>query len=283
MAVPLRIDDHRRDSAGFTYVYPVVSRRAGGVSIGINFNPNSACNWRCIYCQVPGLSRGAAPPLDHPRLRRELKAMLDSIVHGDFYRRFQVPASHRRICDVAISGNGEPTTLKDFDAAIDTVLATLTDYPLPGLARVIISNGSRIHQPAVQRGLGRWGRAGGVLWFKLDLATRAGIAQVNQIHLSPPQILERLEQAAGLCPVWIQTCWFALDGHPPPPQERQAYLELLAQAKRRGLPLEGVLLYGLARPSRQPQASRLSRLPAEILEELAADIRRCGWPVRVTP
>ena len=30
----LTIRDHDRDAAGLTYVYPVVSRRAGGVSIG---------------------------------------------------------------------------------------------------------------------------------------------------------------------------------------------------------------------------------------------------------
>ena len=42
----LRVDDHDRDSAGLTYVYPVISRRAGGVSVGINLNPNNACNWQ---------------------------------------------------------------------------------------------------------------------------------------------------------------------------------------------------------------------------------------------
>ena len=51
IAVPLTVDDHRRDSAGMRYVYPVLSRRARGVSIGINLNPNNACNWRCVYCQ----------------------------------------------------------------------------------------------------------------------------------------------------------------------------------------------------------------------------------------
>jgi wyosine [tRNA(Phe)-imidazoG37] synthetase (radical SAM superfamily) len=55
----LTVADHDRGSAGLTYVYPVVSRRAGGVSVGINLNVNNACNWRCIYCQVPGLTRGA--------------------------------------------------------------------------------------------------------------------------------------------------------------------------------------------------------------------------------
>ena len=36
--------DHDRNASGMTYVYPVVSRRARGVSVGINLNPNSACN-----------------------------------------------------------------------------------------------------------------------------------------------------------------------------------------------------------------------------------------------
>ena len=67
-----------------TYVYPVVSRRAGGVSIGINLNPNNACNWRCIYCQVPELKRGSAPTIDLVKLEAELKAFLHEIVYGDF-------------------------------------------------------------------------------------------------------------------------------------------------------------------------------------------------------
>ena len=53
----LKVTDHDRNAAGLRYVYPVVSRRAGGVSVGINLNPNNACNWRCVYCQVPRLVR----------------------------------------------------------------------------------------------------------------------------------------------------------------------------------------------------------------------------------
>ena len=60
----LTIEDHRRDSAGMRYVYPVVSRRAGGVSVGINLNVNNACNWACVYCQVDNLTRGGPPPID---------------------------------------------------------------------------------------------------------------------------------------------------------------------------------------------------------------------------
>ena len=56
----LTTTDHDRDAAALCYVYPVVSRRAGGVSVGVNLNPNNACNWHCAYCQVPNLKRGVA-------------------------------------------------------------------------------------------------------------------------------------------------------------------------------------------------------------------------------
>ena len=104
----LSTTDHSRDSAGLRYVYPVVSRRAGGVSIGINLNTNNACNWRCIYCQVPELARGTAPAVDLVLLEKELDGFLHELQHGDFMQR--VPVEARRINDIAISGNGEPTS-----------------------------------------------------------------------------------------------------------------------------------------------------------------------------
>ena len=118
---PLSTKDHSRDSAGLTYVYPVISRRSGGLSIGINLNPNNACNWRCVYCQVPNLARGAAPDIDEKRLGDELRGLLNEILTGDFYHRFQIPAEQRVIKDVAISGNGEPTSCKTFDRIVEAI------------------------------------------------------------------------------------------------------------------------------------------------------------------
>ncbi|HEB78140.1 MAG TPA: radical SAM protein [Methylothermaceae bacterium] len=284
MAFPLTIHDHRRDAAGFTYVYPVVSRRAGGISIGINLNPNNACNWRCIYCQVDNLQRGGAPPLNHALLRSELAAMLEDIIEGGFYRRFQVPEPFRQLRDIAISGNGEPTTLKDFDNAVATIESVLSEAgPLPPLAKVIISNGSQMHRRAVRRGLARWGRMGGELWFKVDRATMTGMRQINQTVMSPQRLLDHLETAATCCPVWIQTCLFAIDGQPPSSHECQAYLAFLATLKQRQIPIRGVMLYGLARPSRQPEASRLTPLPETWLRHFGAQISRAGWQVKITP
>ena len=102
----LSVNDHNRDVTGMTYVYPVVSRRAGGVSIGINLNPNNACNWACVYCQVPGLTRGGPPPVQLALLEAELRRFLREVTEGDFMVRY-VPEEARRLVDVAFSGNGE--------------------------------------------------------------------------------------------------------------------------------------------------------------------------------
>src|SRR5258706_3502528 len=104
----LTVADHSRESAGLRYIYPVVSRRAGGVSIGINLNTNNACNWRCIYCQVPDLTRGAPPPVDLGQLRRELSGVLLAVLKGDFFAT-PGPSGVPRVNYIALSGHGVPT------------------------------------------------------------------------------------------------------------------------------------------------------------------------------
>lgn len=280
----LTTSNHDRDRAGMTYVYPVVSRRAGGVSVGVNLNPNNACNWRCIYCQVPDLARGGPPPIDLKLLEAELRRMLTDIVQGDFMAR-NVPAEMRRLNDVALSGNGEPTSAAEFAEVMALIGRVLAEFGLLGKIKlVLISNGSLMHKPHVQEGLRRMQTLGGEVWFKLDRATREGIRQINNTELEPERVYANLKTAAALCPTWLQTCLFALDGEPPAEAELAAYLDLLARAQAEGLPLQGVLLYGLARPSTQPEAGRLGRLPETWLGTFAERIRqRCGLQVKTSP
>lgn len=280
----LRISNHDRGSAGLTYVYPVVSRRAGGISVGINFNPNNACNWRCLYCQVPELKRGPAPELDPERLEAELTGMLRQLSSGEFFRRFKVPEGLQTLQDIAVSGNGEPTTLKDFDQAISIIANILEGSAITGrIARVIISNGSMLRREKVQAGLALWGKTGGELWFKLDRATSEGLRRINGSSISPRQVMENLETAARLCPVRIQTSLFTLDGAPPSPEERQAYLDFLAEAGQKGIALKEVMLYGLARPSMQPEANRLGAVADDWMHHFAEQVQSLGLAVRLTP
>ena len=274
--------NHDRDSAGMTYVYPVVSRRAGGVSVGINLNPNNACNWACVYCQVPDLQRGAAAKIDLALLENELRALLEDILHGNFMQT-RVPEGARRLNDIALSGNGEPTSAKELPEVIDLVGRVMDDFKLIGKIKlVLITNGSLIDRPRVQTGLKKLARLNGEVWFKLDSATEPGMRRINQTRISPQKQFERLTLAAHLCPVWLQTCVFAMDGVPPTAAEQSAYLDLIGDLLGQQTPVKGVLLYGLARPSLQPGAERLSALPEEWLTQFADKIRTLGIEVKVS-
>ncbi len=277
----LSTNDHRRDSAGLLYVYPVVSRRAGGVSVGINLNPNNACNWACLYCQVENLQRGGPPPLDLPQLERELAGFLDDLLRGDFMAR-HVPADVRQLKDIAFSGNGEPTSAPEFLAAIQCVGKALAEVGLIGKVPVrLITNGSLMHRAEVQQGILALAEMGGEVWFKIDRALADEVAEINGVQQSPEKAARHLAICCELAPTWVQTCWFALDGQEPSVASRQAYCDLLRPLAGQ---IAGVHLYGLARPSMQPQAPRLGRLSAERLQAFAAQIEKeTGIRVSVSP
>lgn len=279
----LTVTNHSRDVANLQYVYPVVSRRAGGVSIGINLNPNNACNFRCVYCQVPNLVPGKGPPIDLKQLERELHGLLDQVLHGSFMQ-LHVPEGARRLSDVAFSGNGEPTSSPQFLEAVELVAACLRGFGLlHQIPIVLITNGSLVDKPRVLDGVKCLAEHGGRIWFKLDSATETGTWEINQYHTPIATRVERLTRTARSCPTWIQTCWFKRDGAPPSEDECAAYLRLMERLVEQGVPLQGVLLYGLARPSMQPEAPRLAALDPEWLEAFAERIRATGLVVRVTP
>lgn len=272
--------DHDRSSAGLTYVYPVVSRRAGGVSIGINLNTNNACNWHCVYCQVPGLTHGAAPPANLQLLGEELRGFLHEVLHGNFMTQ-RVPSEARRLNDIALSGNGEPASAPNFTEVVELIGAILDEFGLRGkLKLVLISNGSLMHRPAVQAGLATMARLGGEIWFKLDSATTQGSQAINGNAQSPAKTLENLSIAADLCPTWLQTCLFNLDGHRPDDAERHAYRDFVASALARGIALKGIMFYGLARPSMQEEAPRLSALAGRDAEEWVSEMEKLGLEIR---
>ncbi|MEQ1914800.1 MAG: radical SAM protein [Sideroxydans sp.] len=272
----LSTTDHSRDSAGLRYVYPVVSRRAGGISIGINLNPNNACNWRCIYCQVPNLTRGTAPPVDLVLLEKELSGFLHDLQHGDFMQR--VPPEARRINDIALSGNGEPTSAQAFAEVIEVI----AKHKPADLKLVLITNGSLMQRDNVQQGLRRMAQLNGEVWFKLDRASAAGMAQINDTQMTMDKVMQNLATSISCCPnTWLQTCWFALDGIAPSQQDENDYLDFLATALHQPNKPQGVLLYGLARPSLQQEAARMSALSKEQMENFASRIRALGMEVRV--
>jgi len=249
--------------------------------VGINLNPNNACNWRCIYCQVPDLQRGGPPPIDLRWLESELDAMLDSIVIGDFLRQ-HVSEGQRRLVDVAFSGNGEPTSAPEFPSAVELAIRLLARRGLlPEVKLRLITNGSLVDRAAVREGLRRMGMVDGEVWFKIDAADSVSVERINRVRLRMDSVERRLEISARLCPTWVQTCLFVLDGELPTEMQLTRLTELLNRSRDY---IRGVYLYGLARPSAQADSWRLQAAPVSWLEDVARRMRNeTGLTVEVSP
>ncbi len=279
-AAVLEIQDHRRDFSGMTYVYPVISRRAGGVSVGINLNPNNACNWHCAYCQVPNLVRGEAPPIDLAVLEKELRQLLAELASGRFMER-HVPEGWRVVRDIAISGNGEPTSSRQFALVVSLLGRIRNEVGLSEIPIRLITNGSLMGRAYVQEGLKRLARLGGEVWFKVDAGRSEDMARINGVAVSPQNVAKNLARCSGLCPTWVQTCLFRWDGQPPGEDAIHAYIQLLNVAGIDGL--KGILLYGVARPSMQEESGHVAPLAREALECYADFLRDTGLTVTVSP
>lgn len=134
----------------------------------------------------------------------------------------------RTVNDIALSGNGEPTSAREFKEVIDLIGRVKKDLNLPTeLKLVLITNGSLIDRLGVQDGLRQMARLNGEIWFKLDSATRKGRRSINNTQISLEQINNNLQLAASLCPTWLQTCIFQIDGIPPTEIESSAYIEFI--------------------------------------------------------
>lgn len=273
----LTFSDHSRHFKDCIYVYPVVSRRSQGVSLGINLNINNACNWRCVYCQVEGLVRGKPERIDLPRLKFELDIMLDWIVNGKFIQEY-APVGLQRFNDICLSGNGESTLSEDFVAVCQIIAELRKKYAIGiDVKTVLISNGSEILKESVQQGLKIISENNGELWFKIDRANHDAINLVNQVSIDLNGVIKRLKLASSLCTTYVQSCWFRVDEIEPAAELVAEFVDLMVQLKPY---VAGVLLYSTARNPALPEGNNISQVSPEFLTNLADQIARSGIIVK---
>src|ERR1051325_842301 len=71
-----------RDFLGNRFVYTCVCRRAHGLSVGINMNPDRLCNFDCVYCYVDRSKPAQESKLDVPVMVAELERTLEWVHSG---------------------------------------------------------------------------------------------------------------------------------------------------------------------------------------------------------
>ena len=256
------------------FVYPVLSRRSGGLSIGVNLNPDKICNFDCIYCQVNRTTESETRFVELAQLLDELDRMLAWVVSGKIFEsgKFADTPEHlRTLRDIAFSGDGEPTTYRNFDEVIQACAALKQKHQLDEVAMVLITNASMFHREHVQRGLQILDQNQGQVWAKLDAGTDAYYQLVERTTIPFQQILDNITQVSKIRPVVIQALFMRIHGEPPAATEQQAFCDRLNEIVDQGGQLDLIQLYTVARP---PAESFVTPLSDQEVDLFVEQIRR---------
>ncbi len=241
---------HDRIFATNRFVYPVISRRSGGLSIGVNLNPDKICNFDCIYCQVDRTVQGLTRFVDLPAMLAELEQTLEAAVSGRLFHHPDfsgVPASLRRLNDIAFSGDGEPTSHRNFDQVVAASAELKRRLGLDGVKMILITNASLFHRPHVLRGLETLDANQGEIWAKLDAGSEDYFRKVERTPIKLARILENITQAARQRPLVIQSLFMRIDGESPDDAELITYCQRLREIAAAGGRLKLVQICTVAR------------------------------------
>ncbi len=267
------------------YIYPVLARRTGGISIGVNLNVDKICNFGCIYCEV---NRGVVSLLkdvDLEALTAELRAALAMARSGDLLRdaRFAGRAAPDggalRVTDIAFSGDGEPTSFRNFKAVVERTIALRDEAGLPNVKIVVITNASLFHRPQVREALALVDGAGGEVWAKLDAGTAAYFKLIDDTTIPYERILRNIRDVGRAQPLVIQSCFMRVRGVGPSDGEIGAYIGRLRDFLAEGAQIKLVQVYSVSRP---PAERSVTALPPPELEDIRSRVEAAlgGIPVR---
>ncbi len=259
---------HPRQFAEHRFVYPVVSRRSGGISVGINLNPDKVCNFDCIYCQVERVSHSEVRFVETGPLLEELDRTLQLVTSGAIFDEPQfrsTPKHLRRLNDIALSGDGEPTTYRNFDEIIARCAEVKRRHHLDEVKMVLISNASMFHRPTVRRGLEILDANNGEIWAKLDAGTEEYFRRVDRTKIPLRQVLDNIADAARVRALTIQSLFMRIDGIPPSIDEQQAFCKRLNEIVATGGRIKCVQIYTVARLPAEANVTPLSNAEVDAI------------------
>jgi len=270
MQHPRRFEENR-------FVYPVLSRRSEGISVGVNLNPDKVCNFDCIYCQVDRTTQSETKFVGTEQLLEELERTLKLAASGELFEHpkfSETPPKFHRLNDIAFSGDGEPTTYRNFDEIIGACADLKRRLGLDAVKMVLITNASMFHRPHVQRGLQILDQNNGEIWAKLEAGTEEYFKLVDRTPIPLAQILDNITAAARLRPLVIQALFMRVNGVPPSDAELLAFCDRLNEITAAGGKLKLVQIYTVARRPAESYVAPLSDSEVDGIVDLVQ--RRTG-------
>ena len=269
--------DHPRTFSGSKFVYPVLSRRSGGISIGINLNPDKVCNFDCVYCQV---KRTPAEHDVHISIDKdtidlisvELIKIIEKVHSGELFDNppfDSIPAENRILKDISFSGDGEPTSSPIFDQVCFKIADIRRQYAREEVKIVLITNSTLLHKPKVQEGLAVLDTNNGEIWAKLDAGTELYYQKVNRSQVTFEKVLDNILRTAQKRPIKIQSLFMSIMGQPPADEEIDAYINCLNDITSQGGKIISIQIHTVAR---QPAETFVGPLTDQQIDDLASKV-----------
>lgn len=290
LVMPTKLDvaDHSRKFGTFDLIYPVISRRSGGLSLGINLFPDTKrCSFDCPYCEV--LPFEGTVSFSPGLLAEELEEFLSG------YERGNGPFADAVLRDISISGNGEPTLSPWLDAAFDVVFSICRQRKVCQEADIVlITNSTGFLREDVALLLHKWQNANDLkIWAKLDAGTQAwfellsgsrynhaslcaaitNYAKTSQLTLQTMlcgiKTKETTFRNSSLPAATSQTCGVLTTTLEPGDTEAVAYAECVNTMLSSGALIDKIDFYTVARPC---VSDNVYALPAEKIAAFASRV-----------
>lgn len=234
---------------------PVRSRRLGN-SLGVNLAPagRKTCNYNCSYCQYGWTDFPTAGSF--PRAGDVIDAVDAAL------------AQDPDVDAITVAGNGEPTLHPAF-ARIVEGLVHVRNRRAPRTQLALLSNGSTLDRLDVVYSLPRFDKR----CMKLDAGDATTFRLMNAASISLGRLVSDLSSVGHLT---LQSMFVRdVDGivDNTTPRAVDAWLDTVHRVHP-----DAVDIYTLARP---PARGTLVRVPASVLEGIAARVTALGVPAHV--
>ncbi len=261
-----------RDFLNNRFVYLVLSQRAGGLSVGVNVNPDKHCNFNCVYCEVNRSVPARDWAVDLPEMGKELEAILRRVLDGrirDLPGFGQLPHELLELKEVALSGDGEPTLSPQLPEVVAEVVNVRSRSKLPFFKIVLITNTAGLPLPDVREGL-RLLTERDEIWVKLEAGTQEYMNKVNVPDVTLSKVMANILEVARERPVVVQSLFPMIRGEEPPEEEVEQYVHRLQELKAAGAQISSVQIYSAHRPAHLPDCGHL---PLATLSRIARQVR----------
>ncbi|NQU66017.1 MAG: hypothetical protein HQ517_17300 [SAR324 cluster bacterium] len=245
--ISLSYSKHSRLSQYQRLVYPVVSRRSGGLSLGINLNPDKKCSFNCVYCQVDREKKISGLKVGVEQIVIELNYWLGVIEQNEgSYKGYPIK-------DISIAGDGEPTTVRILPRLLSELIKVKNDFRLNDCKIILFTNASKLNRADLQPVLDQFFSSRGEIWCKFDFWDKESFKEINRSRVTVEKIIDNIKMVGQRYPLTLQSCFFSWKDEVYCDQKYQGYVELVQQMLEDGVKIRLIQAYTLAR---RPSDSR---------------------------